>query len=183
MSADEKDTLSVILEDGEQDLVEFLCKGRFDRARERKAEWRKMGKESDDKYSHDRIGLFAELAFAKQTDVYPSQVLSPKINTKVSGRDMGDTVYKGLRFDVKATIHDNGVLWIDKINQNIDYYVFFVVTNQTDRVVCKLRGLIKATVLHSKGARHRKQFKFPCIYAEQEELTPWWVFERSLEER
>ena len=178
MSTDEENTLEIILDDGEQDLVEFLCKGRFDRARERKAEWRKMGKEPD-KYTHDRVGLLAELSFAKFTDVYPSQVLSPKINTKISGRDMGDTIYKGLRFDVKATIHENGVLWIDKINENIDYYVFFVVTNHPDKAVCKLKGVIKASVLHSIEPRNRRQFKFPCIFVEQQELTPWGKFEEE----
>ena len=177
MSADRQNPL-IILEDGEKDLVSFLAKGRFDRARNRNATYRKMG-DSNDKYSHDRIGLFAELAFAKKTDVYPSQILSPKCNSKTFGSDLGDTVFKGKRFDVKATVHNNGVLWIDKVNENIDYYAFFVV-RENEKVECELVGVIEAGVLHSKKPSHRKQFKFPCIWAEQGELTDWSEFDAQI---
>lgn len=173
MQSNRKSTL-IMLDDGERELVTFLSEGRYDRARKRNAPLRKMGS-TDDKYSHDRIGMYAELAFAKATDVYPSQVLSPKINTKVSGRDLGDTVYKGLNFDVKATVHENGVLWIDQINENIDYYAFFIVRDK-ETVECELAGVISADVLHNKKPTHRKQFKFPCIWADQTELTAWGDF-------
>tara|TARA_B100000902_G_scaffold391133_1_gene441293 strand:- start:523 stop:1062 length:540 start_codon:yes stop_codon:yes gene_type:complete len=170
----EQQTDIIELAEWEADLCKWLSQGRFDRARERNADRREMGK-NPDKYNPDRIGLYAELAFAKKTDVYPSQVLSPKIYTKISGQDMGDQVYQGLNFDVKATVHEKGRLWIDQINKNIDYYVFMVVS-EDNPVRCRLAGVIEASVLHAKDKSHPPQFKFPCIVAEQSELTPWEEF-------
>jgi len=176
MSARTQDPVVVKLEDHEADLCRWLSRGRFDRARKRKAELRTMGVSGDnDKYSPDRIGLYAELAFAKVTDAYPSQVFSPKCNTKISGKDLGDQVYRGKNFDVKATVHEKGLLWIDRVNENVDFYAFMIVSEE-DPITCRLAGVISASVLHSKKPTHPPQFKFPCIVAEQEELTPWGEF-------
>ena len=66
----------IVLEDGEKAIVDYLSKGRYDRARSRNAETLPLNN-TNDKYFSDRTGLFAELALAKLTNVYPSQVFSP----------------------------------------------------------------------------------------------------------
>ena len=167
---------TIVLKDGEKAIVDYLSKGRYDRARSRHAETLPLNN-TNDKYFSDKTGLFAELALAKLTNVYPSQVFSPVCKTKDSGSDVGDIQYQGWSIDVKATIHNNGVLWINKINNNIDLYALFVVTEKEETVTCELKGVILGKKLHAKPKRSRKpQFKFPCIYAEQNELISWEKF-------
>ena len=164
--------MEILLDDGEKALVDYLSQGRYDRARQKNAKTYDLNK-TNNRYFMDRVGLFAELALAKITNTYPNQVISPVCKTKDSGDDVGDIKYNNLNIDVKATIHNDGVLWIDKINNNIDVYAFFVVKEEESVVRCTLKGIIKGKELHSKPRRHRRQFKFPCIYAEQNELSNW----------
>ena len=170
---------TIVLKDGEKAIVNYLSKGRYDRARSRNAKTLPLNN-TNNKYFSDRIGLFAELALAKLTNVYPSQVFSPVCKTKDSGDDVGDIQYKGWSIDVKSTIHNNGVLWINKINNNIDLYAFFVVKENEDTVNCELKGVITGKNLHAKPKRTRQpQFKYPCIYVEQEELISWEDFKKE----
>ena len=171
---------TMTLNSGEKDMVEFLSKGRFDRARARNAHFRKMGTGRDN-YFADRIGMYAELAFAKMTNNYPEQVLSPICNTKESGNDLGDVIFDDKKFDVKSTHHEHGVLWIDKVNKSVDYYVFYVVKELDDTVQADCKGVILAEDLHSKPMVHRKQFKFPCMFADQNELIPWIDFIKRIQ--
>lgn len=170
---------TIVLKDGEKAIVNYLSKGRYDRARSRNAKTLPLNN-TNNKYFSDRIGLFAELALAKLTNVYPSQVFSPVCKTKDSGSDVGDIQYKGWSIDVKSTIHNNGVLWINKVNNNIDLYAFFVITENEDTITCELKGVITGKKLHAKPRRQRQpQFKFPCIYAEQDELISWEEFKKN----
>ena len=72
------------------------------------------------------------------------------------------------------------MLWINKINNNIDLYAFFVITENEDTITCELKGVITGKKLHAKPRRQRQpQFKFPCIYAEQDELISWEEFKKN----
>ena len=165
----------ITLEEGEALTALFLGTERYSRARSKGIPKRSMGSNDmwKDPLAHDKVGLYAELALNKYLNTYPIQSLSLQLKTKRSGKDMGDVHYEGINIDVKATIHDHGVLWIDKDNPNIDYYCFFVVKEAENKnIQCDLKGFIKATTLHEKQPIHRKQFRFPCKVAEQNELIP-----------
>ena len=171
MSANRRSTL-VSLTTGELSVAKHLSEGRFDRARGRSKYYRKLGEK--DNYHNDFIGVCAELAICKLTGVYPDQVFREEVAQKSKGQDMGDTNYKGLNIDVKSTIHKNGVIWIDQIKDNVDYYALVIVSE--DDWECEVAGVIHADDLHNKEPRYRKNFKFPCKWAEQEELTSWEDF-------
>ena len=178
MSADRGNPL-IQIHKGEMGIALHLSKGRFDRARKRNASYRKLGEE--DNYHNDFIGLCAEMAWCKHTGVYPDQVFSEKVTPKSRGQDLGDADYKGLRIDVKSTVHKDGVIWIDQPNTNVDYYALVLVSLPTEykknelpsEVTCEIAGIISADNLHSKETRYRKNFKFPCRWAEQQELLSW----------
>ena len=171
MSGNRRSAL-VALTKGELGVAKHLSEGRFNRARGRNAYYRKLGEKND--YHNDFIGICAELAFCKLTRAYPDQVFREEVASKRQGKDLGDTNYKGLNIDVKSTIHKNGVIWIDQINENVDYYAFVIVDE--DDWNCEIVGVIHADDLHNKEPRYRKNFKFPCKWAEQEELTSWEDF-------
>mgnify|MGYP003124014442 CR=1 FL=1 len=175
MSANRQNPL-IEIHKGEISVALHLSKGRFDRARKRNAVYRKLGEE--DHYHNDFIGLCAEMAWCKHTGVYPDQVFSEEVTPKSKGQDLGDADYKGLRIDVKSTVHREGVIWIDQPNKNVDYYALVLVylPENDEDVICEIAGIISADNLHSKEPRYRKNFKFPCRWAEQEELLTWDEF-------
>ena len=76
--------MEILLDDGEKSLVDYLSKGRYDRARKKNAKTYDLNK-TNNRYFMDRIGLFAELALAKITNTYPNQVISPVCKTKLIG--------------------------------------------------------------------------------------------------
>ena len=54
------------------------------------------------------------------------------------------------------------------------------MTENKETVICELRGVITGKELHAKPKRPRQpQFKFPCIYAEQDELISWEEFKNN----
>ena len=156
-----------------------LAQGRFDRARSRGSTLNQIG-DKFSKYQDDIHGMLSEWAVCKVTNRFPSQVISPVIKLKKKGEDLGDVVYKGFNLDIKSTHHNTGELWTDIRNENVDAYVFVVVSYEENNVaICNIKGVMMADELHNRPLTHgsRKQFRKPAHCATIEELTSWedWI--------
>ena len=158
----------------EVDFCKRLAKGRFDRARNRGSELSQIGNKTS-KYQDDIHGMLSEWAVCRLTNTFPSQGISPVIKFKKKGEDQGDIEWKDYKFDVKSTHHKTGELWTDVINNNIDAYIFVVVSYDGDEATCDVKGVMMAEDLHSRPTTHgsKRLLRKPAHCATIEELTPW----------
>ena len=83
----------------------------------------KIGKQ--DGNEADVLGLMAEYAFAKHFNLFPDLGLTPRSGS-------ADGVYKGWRYDIKATTYENGrLLCTTKENLDVDMYILGIIKDNT----------------------------------------------------
>lgn len=116
--------MTVIIDDFELELCQFIGKKRSEIARSNNVKDAKIG--SHNGVEADIQGFIAEYAFAKCFNLFPDFGLSPR-----SGSFDGVTK-KGNRYDIKSTKHENGnLLSTLKVNPDIDLYILAHVKNKS----------------------------------------------------
>lgn len=112
---------SIILNDIEQKIVQYIARSRFEVNRKNGVKNSRKGKQSD--HSTDLDGFGGEFAFCKLFNLYPD--LEVKVTSQET--DSGDCILKGKKIDIKTTKYKTGklicTLWK---NDEIDYYALMV---------------------------------------------------------
>lgn len=112
---------TVILNDIEQKIVQYIARSRFEINRQNGVKNSRKGKQSD--HLTDLDGFGGEFAFCKLFNLYPD--LEVKVTSQET--DSGDCILNGYRIDIKTTKYKTGklicALWK---NDEIDYYALMV---------------------------------------------------------
>ena len=157
------------LNDSEFALAQRIATDRYENNRDESVPNQKIGPQSD--YATDLNGMVAEIAVAKELNVFPDL----KIETKAGGTDMR---YKHLTLDIKGTEYEDGKLLAPTWKQHKPHAdVFVLVTIEwpdeeyKEKPELKIRGWEEAEEFFQ--TKHVINLGYgPTFGIEQENLRP-----------
>jgi len=157
------------LNDSEFALAKRIATERYENNRDEDIENQKIGPQSD--YATDLNGMVAELAVAKELNVFPDL----KIETGAGGTDMR---YKYMTLDVKGTEYEDGKLLAPTWKQHkphADVFVLVTIDWLGDKYLAspelKIRGWEEAEEFFQ--SKHVINLGYgPTFGIEQEDLRP-----------
>jgi hypothetical protein len=110
------------LNETERRLASYLARERYANNRSSNVKDVKHGPQSAE--VTDLQGVGAEIAFAKMVNAFPDT----SIHVRSAGEDKGDVSANGKKIDVKATVHENGMLiaQLSKKPGAVDFFALMV---------------------------------------------------------